>query len=64
MIKIPHTVNLVTEVDETHPTVKQLLALDNPSAFLADMFASFLISEGVLETINAGGSWAFVKLDS
>lgn len=63
MIKIPHTVNLVTELDETNPTAQLLLSHPNPSAFLADMFESFLVSEGVLENINAGGSWAFVKLD-
>lgn len=64
MITVPHTVNLVTELDETNPTAQRLLALPDPSAFLADMFAEFLISEGVLEDINAGGSWAIVKLDN
>jgi hypothetical protein len=64
MIRIPHTVNLVTELDETNPTAQQLLALPNPSQFLAEMFESILISEGWLDEINAGGSFAFVKLDN
>lgn len=63
MVTIPHTVNLVTELDETNPTAKRLLSLPDPSAFLADMFESFLISEGVLDNINEGGTWAIVKLN-
>jgi hypothetical protein len=63
MIKIPHTVNLVTELDETNPVAQQLLALPDPSAFLAEMFEHFMVSEGLLENINAGGTWAVVKLD-
>lgn len=63
MVKIPHTVNLVTELDETNPTAMQLLSLPDPSAFLAEMFEHFMISEGLLENINAGGTWAVVKLD-
>lgn len=64
MVKVPHTVNLVTELDETNPIAQRLLALENPSEFLAEMFAEFLVSEKVLENINAGGSWAIVKLDN
>jgi hypothetical protein len=63
MVKIPHTVNLVTELDETNPVAQQLLSLPDPSAFLAEMFESFMMSEGLLESINAGGTWAIVKLD-
>lgn len=63
MVRIPHTVNLVTELDETNPTAMQLLALPDPSSFLAEMFESIMISEGFLDKLNAGGSFAFVKLD-
>lgn len=63
MVKIPHTVNLVTELDETNPIAQRLLSLADPSAFLAEMFESFLVTEGMLDTINAGGTWAIVKLD-
>jgi hypothetical protein len=63
MVRIPHSVNLVTELDETNPVAQQLLSLPDPSSFLAEMFESFMVSEGLLENINAGGSWAIVKLN-
>ncbi len=63
-IRIPHTVNLVTEIDADHPDAQRLLALDNPSAFLSELFEAIMVSEGWLDTINAGGSYAFVKLDN
>jgi len=62
-IRIPHTVNLVTEIDASHPDAQRLMALDNPSAFLAEMFETILINEGWLDAINEGGSYAILKLD-
>jgi hypothetical protein len=64
MVRIPHTVNLVTELDTTHPIAQRLMALDNPSAFLSELFASVLVSEGFLDKINQDGTYAFVKLDN
>jgi hypothetical protein len=63
MITIPHTVNLVTEFDETHPTVQHLLnTVENPSEFLAQMFSELLISEGFLDKLNEGNTYAVVKV--
>ena len=63
MITIPHTVNLVTEFDETHPIVQRLLNnVENPSEFLAQMFSELLISEGFLDKLNEGNTYAVVKV--
>ena len=64
MVKIPHTVNLVTELDPTHPDSQRLMALSNPSAFLSELFKAVLVSEGFLDKINEGGTFAIVKLDN
>lgn len=63
MITIPHSVNLVTEFDETHPIVQRLLnTVENPSDFLAQMFSELLISEGFLDKLNKGNTYAVVKV--
>jgi hypothetical protein len=63
MITIPHTVNLVTEFDETHPIVQRLLNnVENPSEFLGQMFSELLISEGFLDKLNEGNTYAVVKV--
>lgn len=64
MVRIPHTINLVTEVDENHPEAQRLLEYHNPPELLAELFKSILISEGFLDMLNAGGSYAIVKLDN
>jgi hypothetical protein len=61
-ISIEHSVNLVTEFDETHPIVQRLLMVENPSKFLADMFATLLIEEGFIDKINEGGTYAILKV--
>jgi hypothetical protein len=66
MIAIEHTLKFVTEIDETNPTGARLLALDKYSQIamlesaLKDMVLPAIVP--VLETINAGGSWAIVKV--
>jgi hypothetical protein len=63
MVKIPHTLNLVTELDETNPIAQRLLALgDETPDFLARVFAEFIEEERILETMNAGNTWAKVVL--
>lgn len=63
MVKIQHTINLVTELDETNPTAKRIIALGNEAPkFLADVFADFLTSEKVFEQLNDGNTFAIVKL--
>jgi hypothetical protein len=63
MVTIPHSVNFVTELDESHPIVQRLLNnVENPSKFLADMLAELLISEGFLDKLNEGNSYATLKV--
>ena len=63
MVKIAHTLNLATELDETNPIAQRLLALgDEAPDFLARVFAEFLEEEGILETMNANNTWAKVVL--
>ena len=62
-ISIEHSVNLVTEFDETHPvTIRLLNSVENPSKFLGVMFAEMLISEGFIDKINENGSYAILKV--
>jgi hypothetical protein len=63
MVKINHSVNLVTTIDENHPTSKQLLALgDSAPAFLEKIFAEFLLSENIFQKLNEGNTFAKVEL--
>jgi hypothetical protein len=63
MVKIPHTLNLVTELDETNPIAQRLLALgDEAPDFLARVFAEFIEEERILETMNTNNTWAKVVL--
>jgi len=62
MITIPHSVNFVTELDETNPIVQRLLQVAEPSKFLADMLAELLISEGFIDKLNEGNSYATLKV--
>ena len=64
MITIPHSVNFVTEFDETHPIVQRLLAIDNPEKFLADMLAEMLVSEGFIDKLTENNSYATLKVVS
>jgi hypothetical protein len=62
MITIPHSVNFVTELDESHPITQRLLAVDNPSKFLADMLAELLVSEGFISKLNENNTYAILKV--
>lgn len=63
MVKIEHSLKLVTTLDETHPTSKQLLALgDFAPAFLEKVFADFLLSENIFQKMNEGHTFAKVEL--
>jgi len=63
MVKIVHTLNLATELDETNPIAQRLIALgDEAPDFLARVFAEFLEEEKILETMNANNTWAKVVL--
>ena len=66
MVKIPHSLNFVTEVDETHPIGMQLLALSQEmqKEMLEGMLKELLTPriQPALDEINAGGSYAILKV--
>ena len=63
MIAVEHSVNFVTEFDETHPIVQRLLnTVENPSEFLADMLAELLVNEGFISKLNENNTYAILKV--
>ncbi len=66
MVKIEHNLKFVTEVDETHPVGMRLLALEKEMqiAMLEGMLKELVGSKlgPVLDEINAGGSYAILKV--
>jgi hypothetical protein len=66
MVKIEHNLKFVTEVDETHPIGMRLLALEKEMqiAMLEGMLKELVGSKlgPVLDEINAGGSYAILKV--
>ena len=66
MKKIPHSLNFVTEVDETHPVGMQLLALSKEmqkemlEGMLKQLLAPAIQPE--IDRINEGGSYAILKV--
>lgn len=63
MIKVPHTIELVTEFDETHPTVQRMLQLPEGmlSQLLVNTFIAVVKKEGFFETINDNNKYATLK---
>jgi hypothetical protein len=67
MITLKHSINLVTEIDENKMPdhlLSAFLKLNEVQMelLLRQTFVSALEGEGFLDTINAGNSWAFVKV--
>ena len=66
MVKVNHSLNFVTEFDETHPIAQRFLMLDEISqiAMLESMLKDLLIPalKPALEEINARGSYAILKV--
>jgi hypothetical protein len=67
MITLNHSINLITEIDEHKIPERLLSAFLNLSEvqmemMLRETFISALKDEGFLDTINAGNSWATVKV--
>ena len=66
MIKVPHTLKFVTEVDETHPVGIRLLSL--PESMQVEMLESMLKEllapkiQPVLDEINEFGTYAILKV--
>jgi hypothetical protein len=63
---VEHVLRFVTEVDETNPTGARLLALDKEMqiAMLEGMLKELIAPaiQPALDEINAGGSWAILKV--
>ena len=66
MVKIPHSLHFVTEVDETHPVGMQLLALPEQmqTVMLESMLKELLGKklQPILDNINENGSYAILKV--
>jgi len=66
MVKIPHSLHFVTEVDETHPVGMQLLALPEQmqTVMLESMLKELLGKklQPILDKINENGSYAILKV--
>jgi hypothetical protein len=67
MLKLNHSINLVTEIDENKMPDHLLMLLVNLSevemeTLLRETFINALESEGVLEKLNENNSWATLKL--
>ena len=66
MVKIPHSLHFVTEVDETHPVGMQLLRLEESmrtqmlEEMLKELLAPYLQPE--IERINERGTYAILKV--
>jgi hypothetical protein len=66
MVEIKHSLHFVTQVDETHPVGKQLLALENEmriqmlEGMLKELLVPALLPE--IDKINEGGSYAILKV--
>ena len=66
MIKVPHSLNFVTEFDETHPIAQRFLMLDelDQIKLLESMLKDLLVPAltPALDEINARGSYAILKV--
>jgi hypothetical protein len=67
MIKLKHSINLVTEIDENKMPDHLLMLLVNLSevemeTLLRETFINAMEEEGVLEKLNKDNSWATLKL--
>jgi hypothetical protein len=66
MVKVNHSLNFVTEFDETHPIGKAALALPHTDlvAMLEGMLKDLVVPAlaSTLDEINANGSYAILKV--
>jgi hypothetical protein len=65
-VKIPHSLNFITEIDETHPVGKRLLALSEEMqiTMLESMLKDLLVPAitPVIAHLNENGSYAILKV--
>jgi hypothetical protein len=66
MVKVNHSLNFVTEFDETHPIAKQALSIPHSDlvAMLEGMLKDLVVPAlaSTLEEINARGTYAILKV--
>ena len=66
MIKVNHSLQFVTELDETNPTAQRLLSMPEPMQvqFLESMLKDMILPriQPALDEVNAGGTWAILKV--
>ena len=66
MVKIPHSLHFITEVDETHPVGARLVALEESMqiVMLESMLKELLAPriQPALDEINENGSYAILKV--
>ena len=66
MIKIPHSLQFVTEIDETHPVGMQILRLSETDQvkLLESMLKDLLVPAitPVIADLNENGSYAILKV--
>ncbi len=62
-IRIPHTIELVTEFNTEHPTVQRMLQLPENvlSQLLVDTFISLVKKEGFFDHVNDNNKYATLK---
>jgi hypothetical protein len=66
MVKIPHSLKFVTELDESHPTARLLLSLPEAEqiAMLEGMLHDLLVPAltPAIELLNENNSFAILKV--
>ena len=63
MVQIPHTLNLITELDETHPVAQRLLSLSHDQQVeMLEMMARELLIDNSINKVNEGNTYAFLKV--
>jgi hypothetical protein len=66
MVKIEHSLKFVTELDETHPIGKQLMAISESMRIelLEGMLKELLVPmiQPAIDEINKDGSYAILKV--
>lgn len=66
MVTVEHSLNFVTEFDETHPVSQRFLALDKYTqvAMLENMLKQLIVPalQPAIDEINENGSYAILKL--
>jgi len=63
---VKHSLNFITEFDETHPVAQRFFQLDERSqiAMLESMLKELIVPaiQPAIDEINAGGSYAILKV--